>query len=68
MRLSRHPYLAARATRVAGTTDDATLKQIFVVVRNAVGVDFSEYKSATLERRLGPPDGAAPHRQSRGAT
>jgi len=28
------------------------LKKIFVVVRNAVGVDYSEYKTATLERRL----------------
>src|SRR6185436_1834532 len=35
-----------------GATDQATLQQIFAIVRDAVGVDFSEYKRATFERRL----------------
>ncbi|MDB4969029.1 MAG: Sensor protein [Myxococcales bacterium] len=55
-RLARHPYVAEGATtsppRLVTKQDDETLKKIFVVVRNAVGVDYTEYKPATLERRL----------------
>lgn len=51
VRLSRHPYLTARREQ-APQNDDGTLNKIFVIVRNAVGVDFSEYKRATFERRL----------------
>jgi two-component system CheB/CheR fusion protein len=51
VRLSRHPYLAARHAQ-ASVADDTILKQICVIVRNTVGVDFSEYKAATFERRL----------------
>lgn len=51
VRLSRHPYVAARQIQ-APKNYDATLNEIFVVVRNAVGVDFSEYKAPTSARRL----------------
>ncbi|MGZ4316015.1 MAG: chemotaxis protein CheB, partial [Gaiellaceae bacterium] len=51
VRLSRHPYVAARQPRQK-KDDDSTLNKIFVIVRNAVGADFSEYKGATFERRL----------------
>ncbi|MGZ4779571.1 MAG: CheR family methyltransferase, partial [Thermoanaerobaculia bacterium] len=51
VRLSRHPYVAAREPRQE-KNDDSTLNKIFVIVRNAVGADFSEYKGATFERRL----------------
>jgi two-component system CheB/CheR fusion protein len=50
-RLSRHPYVAAQP-RSLPKSDQSTLNQIFVIVRNAVGVDFSEYKMSTFERRL----------------
>jgi two-component system CheB/CheR fusion protein len=50
VRLSRHPYLTRREQ--APQNDGGTLNRIFVLVRNAVGVDFSEYKRATFERRL----------------
>ena len=51
VRLSHHSYFADRhaSTSVA---DDPILKQICIVIRNAVGVDFSEYKTATFERRV----------------
>ena len=51
-RLAHHPYFAHLFPRVGGKRDDETLRKIFVLVRNAVGVDYSEYKQATLERRL----------------
>jgi two-component system CheB/CheR fusion protein len=49
-RLSRHPYVAAQ--RPALKSDQSTLNKIFVLVRSAIGVDFSEYKVPTFERRL----------------
>ena len=50
VRLSHHPYVSAAALQTRH--DEATLNKIFVLVRNAVGVDFSEYKAPTFERRL----------------
>lgn len=51
VRLSGHSYVGGgelpAATRVA-----ATLDKIFAVVRNQVGIDLSEYKPASIERRL----------------
>src|SRR4029079_1666732 len=53
VRLSRHPYVAAIESAPAdGDADVAVRNQILMVVRNAFGVDFSEYKLATVERRL----------------
>ena len=51
-RLARHPYLVRLLPRPSELKEDDTLRKIFAVVRNAVGVDYSEYKPATLERRL----------------
>ncbi len=50
-RLSRHPYVAAGQTPPP-KADHSTLNKIYVLVRSAVGVDFSEYKLPTFERRL----------------
>lgn len=50
IRLSHHPYVAA--TELPTPNDDATIDKIFVLVRKAVGVDFSEYKAPTFQRRL----------------
>src|SRR2546421_1284155 len=52
VRLSRHPYLAVDAELPPEQVDDDALNQIFLVVREAVGVDYTEYKPATLQRRL----------------
>jgi two-component system, chemotaxis family, CheB/CheR fusion protein len=51
VRLSRHPYVAALPARLP-KNDPTLLNKLFVVVRDAVGVDFSEYKAPTFERRL----------------
>jgi chemotaxis methyl-accepting protein methylase/signal transduction histidine kinase/chemotaxis response regulator CheB len=51
VRLSLHPYLSA-AEAPSARIDDAILLEVFTIVRDAVGVDFSEYKTPTLERRL----------------
>ena len=51
MRLSHHPYVAA-ADIPPAVGDSAAFKQILMVVRSAFGVDFTEYKPSTLERRL----------------
>ena len=50
-RLSRHSYFAAGEAPLS-TADDPILKQICMAIRNSVGVDFSEYKTATFERRV----------------
>lgn len=56
--ISRHPYIANRlgteseANPTAPTSGD-TLAQIFNLLRNATGVDFTHYKQTTLNRRLG---------------
>jgi two-component system CheB/CheR fusion protein len=51
VRLSRHPYVVAHGTQ-RSKINDATLNKVLVVVRDAIGVDFSEYKPATLQRQL----------------
>jgi two-component system CheB/CheR fusion protein len=52
VRLSRHPYLAVAPELPPEQMDEDALSQIFLVVREAVGVDYTEYKPATLQRRL----------------
>jgi len=49
VRLSRDSYVAGRVRPAAG---DSVLKQVLELLRIAVGVDFSEYKRSTVERRL----------------
>ena len=50
-RLSRHPYVSA-ASSPPSASDDRVLDEIFALVRNALGVDFGEYKAPSLKRRL----------------
>ena len=51
VRLSRHPYLSkAPAPHVAG--EAGVFEQILTLLRNSGGVDFGEYKPATIKRRL----------------
>jgi two-component system CheB/CheR fusion protein len=49
-RLSRHPY--ARSEQEGLAADDATRDEIFARVRKAFGVDFGEFKAATISRRF----------------
>ncbi len=51
MRLSTHPYVG-RAPTVRLADSEATAK-IFAQLRAAYGVDFSQYKPSTIERRIG---------------
>ena len=52
VRLSRHPYLTVDPELPPEQVEEDVLDQIFLVVRAAVGVDYTEYKPATLQRRL----------------
>src|SRR2546430_2400484 len=52
VRLSQHPYLAINPELPSQEEDGDALAQIFLLVREAVGVDYTEYKPATLQRRL----------------
>jgi two-component system CheB/CheR fusion protein len=52
VRLGRHPYLAAADPRPAPSEKDGdSFEKILALVRAKTGVDFSEYKRATIERR-----------------
>ncbi len=50
-RLSQHPYVSGTRTR-AVTSNEGALTKVIALVRNTVGIDFSEYKAPTVERRL----------------
>src|SRR5207244_845645 len=51
VRLARHPYLAAGEPVPASGKDEGTFEKILALVRGKTGVDFSEYKRATIQRR-----------------
>jgi len=53
--IAQHPYLAQ--SRAAEQMEqlvegDADLKKVFVLLRNATGVDFTHYKHTTIRRRI----------------
>jgi len=50
VRLSHHPYVEDRHATPQREGD--AFREIFALVRNTVGIDFSEYKLPTIERRL----------------
>ena len=54
IRLARHPYLFAPGAvePPVPPESNADLQAILVTLRDAVGVDFSEYKETTIQRRL----------------
>jgi two-component system CheB/CheR fusion protein len=53
VRLAHHPYVSGRITEVLSKpTDEQDLQKVFVLLRTAAGIDFSEYKSPTIKRRL----------------
>jgi two-component system, chemotaxis family, CheB/CheR fusion protein len=52
-RIARHPFLFRRdAEKLATPEDDGEVKKVLLLVRGAVGIDFSEYKLASIRRRL----------------
>ena len=54
-RISRHPYVLrgeALEYEAVGETKEAQMAQIFVLLRRAMRVDFSEYKPPTIGRRV----------------
>ncbi len=51
VRLSRHSHLATGGAAVADS-NGAALARVFAVVRKTIGVDFTEYKAPTFQRRL----------------
>ena len=52
-RIARHPFLLRHdADKSATLEDESELKKVLLLVRNAVGIDFSEYKLASIRRRL----------------
>lgn len=52
-RIGRHPFLRSPESEVlASPADNGDLKKILVLLRREVGVDFSEYKPTTIQRRL----------------
>ena len=51
-RLARHPYLIRREPVAPTPTGTAALAQVVALLKASSGVDFGEYKVATLKRRL----------------
>ncbi|MGQ0644866.1 MAG: CheR family methyltransferase, partial [Elusimicrobiota bacterium] len=49
-RIARYPL--EPDTRLPAGWEDETMKRIFSLIRAAAGVDFSEYKSPTIQRRI----------------
>jgi two-component system, chemotaxis family, CheB/CheR fusion protein len=55
LKISRHPYiqpLAAAAVIPEVDTNIEGLSQIFALLRNSMGVDFTHYKQGTIRRRI----------------
>jgi two-component system CheB/CheR fusion protein len=50
MRLCKHPYIAGTAP--PKLLNDDVRSKLFVLIRNAFGVDFANYKEPTLDRRI----------------
>jgi two-component system CheB/CheR fusion protein len=51
----RHPYLRRASDEAGGAelpASDAQLRDLFVVLRRASGIDFKQYKTPTVKRRL----------------
>lgn len=52
--IAQHPFLLTRPDEamLESRGDDADLEKVLVLLRGAVGVDFSDYKLASIRRRL----------------
>jgi two-component system CheB/CheR fusion protein len=53
IRIGRHPFLrGGDGEKLVTFEDDSELKKVLLLVRSAIGIDFSEYKLAGIRRRL----------------
>lgn len=53
LRVGRHPFVRGSEPAVpTGPGEEVALNQVLVLLRSAVGVDFSEYKLMSVRRRL----------------
>ncbi len=55
LRIARHPYLGSELevrARLAVEGDDHALHEVLLLLRNALGPDFGEYKQPSFRRRL----------------
>jgi two-component system, chemotaxis family, CheB/CheR fusion protein len=54
-RIEKHPYIARVPTRpdeLLGPASPSDIHELFAMLRNAKGVDFTHYKQSTLQRRI----------------
>jgi two-component system CheB/CheR fusion protein len=54
-RIEKHPYIARIPTRpdeLLGPASPNDIHELFALLRNAKGVDFTHYKQSTLQRRI----------------
>lgn len=52
-RIAHHPFLRRSHEEELATPEaDSELKKVLLLIRNTVGIDFSEYKLASIRRRL----------------
>jgi two-component system CheB/CheR fusion protein len=54
-RIERHPYIARTPTRpdeLLGPASPSDIHELFAMLREAKGVDFTHYKQSTLQRRV----------------
>ncbi len=53
-RIARHPYMRGTEIEIeaVGKTKEEQMSQVFTMLRRTTRVDFSEYKSPTIQRRV----------------
>ena len=52
VKISRHPYVAPQTLATEKSGEEETLAEIFRLLRNVTGVDFTYYKRNTVRRRI----------------
>jgi two-component system CheB/CheR fusion protein len=52
VRIGRHPYVSPIKTEAGIASAEPDFGEVFALLRNATGVDFTHYKQATIQRRI----------------
>ena len=52
-KISRHPYVSPQTLATKKSGEEETLAEIFRLLKNVIGVDFTHYKRNTVRRRIG---------------
>ncbi len=52
VRIARHPYVSRVKSDAGADPAEAEFGEVFLMLRNATGVDFTHYKRATIQRRI----------------